>query len=308
MGSFSSGLMKTNETREFLDFDYPKRLKMKGLNGLIYEKYSQAITSPSIYQQTISSRIAQLKSFIQQKTLSLYGKNHIAGLVLGMLIGDRSEIPEDAYQMYIDSGLVHLIAVSGGNVVMLTLFISALFFFIPFYLRTGLIILTIIFYGILCGGDSSVVRAVLMGSLSLFALFRGKEIPIRRLLSGVFVIMLLINPYYLVYDVGFLMSFAAVIGTVRSGQRTFQKDKEDLDPTNSPSQSKKLLKKGSFYIRKNYIQASIGASVGVFPVLMFFMEKMNFLSLLGNLLVLPIVPFVMIYGGISLIAYHLTGW
>lgn len=124
--------------------------------------------------------------------------------------------------MYIDSGLVHIIAVSGGNVVMLTVFLSFLFFFIPFYLRTGVIILCIIGYGMLCGADSSVVRAVLMGSLSLIALFRGKEIPIWRLLSIVFVLMLLVNPYYLVYDVGFLMSFGAVIGTIWSGQRIFQ--------------------------------------------------------------------------------------
>jgi competence protein ComEC len=225
-----------------------------------------------------------------------------------MLIGDRSEIPQDKYQMYIDSGLVHIIAVSGGNVVMLTVFLSFLFFFIPFYLRTGVIILCIIGYGMLCGADSSVVRAVLMGSLSLIALFRGKEIPIWRLLSIVFVLMLLVNPYYLVYDVGFLMSFGAVIGTIWSGQRIFQTQNNKTNQSIKPSQTKKLVQKGLSSIRKNYLQPSIGASIGVFPVLIFFMEKMNFLSIIGNLLILPIVPFVMIYGGVSLVLYQWTGW
>ena len=190
---------------------------------------------------------------------------------------------------------------------MLTVFLSFLLFFLPFYLRTGAIISCIIVYGILCGADSSVVRAVLMGSLSLIALFRGKEVPIWRLLSIVFVLMLLWNPYYLVYDVGFLMSFGAVIGTIRSGQRTSQAKKSTTNQAEISSQTKKFFHPGFSYVRKNYLQPSIGASIGVFPVLIFFMEKMNFLSIVGNLFILPIVPFVMIYGGVSLIFYQWTG-
>jgi predicted membrane metal-binding protein len=53
----------------------------------------------------------------------------------------------------------------------------------------------------------------------MLALFRGKEIPIWRLLSMAFITMLIINPYYLVYDVGFLMSFTAVIGIVYISQK-----------------------------------------------------------------------------------------
>ena len=65
---------------------------------------------------------------------------------------------------------------------------------------------------------------------------------------------------------------------------------------------------GFFYIRKNYLQPSIGASIGVLPVLIFFMGSMNVLSIVGNLLILPIVPLVMIYGGVSLLLYRWTGW
>jgi predicted small secreted protein len=43
VGTFSSGIFSSSEPKEFLDFDYPKRLKMKGLQGLIYERSSQKI-------------------------------------------------------------------------------------------------------------------------------------------------------------------------------------------------------------------------------------------------------------------------
>jgi len=54
-----------------------------------------------------------MKKSIQEKVIEAYGENKISGLVLGMLIGDKSQIPEREYQQFVDSGLVHLIAVSG---------------------------------------------------------------------------------------------------------------------------------------------------------------------------------------------------
>jgi competence protein ComEC len=80
-----------------------------------------------------------------------------------MLIGDKSQIPESEYQSFINSGLVHLVAVSGGNILMIVVFLQCILLFIPFYPRLGLILLTIIGYGLMCGLDSSVFRAMLMG-------------------------------------------------------------------------------------------------------------------------------------------------
>jgi len=59
-----------------------------------------------------------------------------------------------------------------------------------------------------------------MGSLSLIALFRGKQTMVRRSLLIAYMTMLLINPLFLVYDLGFIFSFAAVIGIVYMGQWT----------------------------------------------------------------------------------------
>lgn len=53
MGTFSSGTFSSSEPKEFLDFDYPKRLKMKGLQGLIYERSSQKMQEPSLKNKPI---------------------------------------------------------------------------------------------------------------------------------------------------------------------------------------------------------------------------------------------------------------
>ena len=55
--------------------------------------------------------------------------------MLGMTIGDRSQIEQSRYDQFISSGLVHLIAVSGGNIAIVVLFVGMLIFWLPFYVR-----------------------------------------------------------------------------------------------------------------------------------------------------------------------------
>ncbi len=272
-------------------FDFTKRMKMKWWKWTIYEDNSIMRDNAKIW------RIKQMKKWLQEKIIEIYGKNRISGLILGMLIGDKSQIPESEYQSFINSGLVHLVAVSGGNILMIVVFLQFILFFLPFYVRLGLILLTLIGYGLICWLDSSVFRAVLMGGISMFALFRGREINIWRLLSISCIIMLIINPYFLAYDTGFLLSYSALIGIVYFDRRAETKKKEQNLP-------QKALK----YIYKSYISPSIWASIGIFPVIIFFMGKINLVSIIGNLLVLPIVPFVMIYGFVSIWLYSWCGW
>ena len=90
---------------------------------------------------------------------------------------------------------------------MIVVFLGAMLFWMPFYIRNAFIILGVIFFAILAGSDSSVIRALIMSVLSLLALFWGREVQIWRLLKYAFVLMLCYNPYFLVYDLGFLLSF-----------------------------------------------------------------------------------------------------
>jgi len=110
--------------------------------------------------------------------------------------------------------------------------------------------------------------------------------------------MLVVNPYYLVYDVGFVMSFTAVIGIILISQAP------QTHTENAPSPLTPLLLRGGSYLRKNYLQPSVGATFGVFPIIIFFMGRINLLSVLTNLFVLPLLAIVMIYGFISVYLYQ----
>lgn len=288
-------------------FDFNKWMKMKGRKGTIYEDNSIELQAWSLKPETVWL-VKQMKKAIQEKVIEAYGKNRISWLILGMLIGDRSQIPESEYQGFINSGLVHLVAVSGGNILMIVVFLQCLLFFLPFYVRLGLILLTITGYGLICWLDSSVFRAVLMGGMNMVALFRGREINIWRLLSISCIIMLIINPYFLAYDTGFLLSYSAIIGIIAVTSDKWQATSKEKNWEKSDKADQNRIQKALQYIYKSYIQPSIWASIGIFPIIIFFMGKINILGIVWNLFVLPLVPFVMIYGFVSVWLHSWIGW
>lgn len=104
------------------------------------------------------------------------------------------------------------------------------------------------------------------------------------------------------------MSFAAVIGIIYISQK---KKVVDENPPSAPADTSfktkeaQIGRKFVLYIRKNYLQPSIGATMGVFPIIIFFMGQLNLLSIIGNLFVLPLIPFVMIYGFVSIFLFQL---
>jgi competence protein ComEC len=124
---------------------------------------------------------------------------------------------------------------------MVVILLSFLLKWVPLYVRNGLILLMIIFYAMICGGDSSVVRATIMGCLTLIALFWGREVSIWRAMQYAFVLILLFNPFALVYDVGLLLSFSAIIGIV-----LFQKITEHGVASPNELDQKKKEKKSGF--------------------------------------------------------------
>ena len=194
-------------------FNYDKRLLMKGISGTLYERFSLPAQQNKIQTSWLHHQLSTTRTLLKERIQKVFPDKE-AALLLGMLIGDKSQLETGAYQNFVASGIVHIIAVSGGNLVMIVVFLSAVLFWVPFYIRNGLIILGVIAFALLCGGDSSVLRALIMAVLSLLAVFRGREIKIWRLLKYAFVLMLCYNPFFLIYDLGFLLSFGAVIGIV----------------------------------------------------------------------------------------------
>lgn len=288
------------------EFNYPKWEMMKWYYWTIYEQNSILLDGSG----NNISFIQKIRKNLQEMIISAYWETPQAGLVLGMLVWDRSQIPSEDYDTFVDSWLVHIIAVSGWNIVMIVVFLSAILFFIPFYPRNAIILVTVILYSLICGLDSSVFRAAIMWGLSLLALFRWREIDIRRAMWTAFVIMLIFNPYFLTYDVWFLLSFSAIIWIVYFSAFVDKLNKKKAE--NQPKLTKK--EKQTFKVKfknflknciKDYIVPTLWATLWVLPIMLFFMWWTNLLWIVANFFVSPIIAIVMIYGFISTILFNI---
>lgn len=288
------------------EFDYPKREMMKWYYWTIYEQNSIILDENG----TNISFIQKIRKNLQNMIISAYWETPQAGLVLWMLVGDRSQIPSDNYQTFIDSWLVHIIAVSGWNIVMIVVFLSAILFFIPFYPRNAIILITVILYSLVCWLDSSVFRATIMWWLSLLALFWWREIDIWRAMWTAFVVMLVVNPYFLTYDVWFLLSFSAIIWIVYFSAfvEKLSKKRTENQPKLTKKEKQTFKAKFQKFLKncaKDYIVPTLWATLWVLPIMLFFMWGTNLLGIIANFFVSPIIAIVMIYGFISTILFNI---
>ena len=303
-------------TKEFwnYDFNYDKWLFMKWVDGTMYEKSSfkadceekdwildcskSTMGWKSPHFEPLG-KIDKIRARMQNTVISIFWENKYSWLLLGLFIGDKSMIPSDNYNTFVDSWLVHIIAVSGGNIAMVLILLSFLLSFLPFYVRNAFLIVWIIFYAMICGSDASVFRAAVMWSLTLIALFRGREISIRRSMMYAFMAILIFNPFSLWYDIGFILSFGAIVWIV-----LFQKFSQNLVEKRKEKKKWKKKEKSDFFdckFWKEYLVPTIWASLWTAPILIFFMNWVNLVGILLNIIIVPIIPIVTIYGFISLI-------
>ena len=189
---------------------------------------------------------------------------------------------------------------------MVLILLSFLLWFLPYYVRNSFLIVWIILYAMICGNDSSVFRAAVMWILTLVALFRGREISIRRSMMYAFMTILIFNPFSLWYDIGFILSFGAIVWIV-----LFQKFSQNLVEKRKEKKKWNKKEKSDFFdckFWKEYLVPTIWASLWTAPILIFFMNWVNLVGIFLNVIIVPIIPIVTIYGFISLILSLIVKW
>ena len=260
------------------EFDYDAWLYMRWIAGSLRDD------QPELIWQASLGRLSRFKSSLQDHLDGSLTSSATRWLARGMLLGDRSWLDPDTYQHFIDSGLVHLIAVSGTHMGIMLALASLALLWMPFYIRTIVLGLVIVLYASLVGFHASVVRATLMSGLTLLVLLPWRKISIWRLLGYARVAILLRNPYMLVYDLWFSLSFWALLGILWVDKTLWSKIAARLP-------SSPLFKALEWILR--IVLASLWASLGTLPVLGFFTWEINLWSAGLNTLAIPFVPLIM---------------
>ena len=138
-----------------------------------------------------------------------------AQLLKGILLGKRSDLPTETLDIFRNSGTFHVLAVSGLHVGLVAMFCYFGFgcFRLPQKVLCLLTILAVLIYASLIGFRPSVFRASLMAILFLFATLIDRDADLFNLLAFAALVLLLLNPQQ-VWDIGFQLSFVAVVSIV----------------------------------------------------------------------------------------------
>lgn len=199
-------------------------------------------------------------------------------LGLGFLIGVRSLLPDELVGQLSQTGLTHIVAVSGYNLTILAS-MSKKFFHRGSRFQAAAITFALIFsFVTITGVSPSILRAVIVSSLSIGAWYYGRKISAWILLLYSSSISAMINPSYAWSDIGWYLSLAAFFGVLIIApliQRRLYQDKEP----------------------KLFTQIAIettSAQLLTMPIIMLVFGEVSVIALLANVLVLPLIPFSML--------------
>lgn len=207
-----------------------------------------------------------------------------AGLALGLLLGEKGRLPEALADAFAAAGLSHIVVLSGYNIMLVVaFFMYVLAYLVPYRTRLALGFLGVALFALMVGLSATVLRASVMASILLLMRFAGLTHHALRALTLAGVVMLLHNPYLLLYDVGFQLSFLATFAIIVVMPR--------------------LERLGAFLptfggIRELFL-ATLSTQLFLAPVILYQIGTLSLIALLVNVLVLPVVPFAMLAAFLS---------
>ena len=217
------------------------------------------------------------------KNFSEPGASYLAGLLLG---GD-DRLTEDVSEDFKKTGTTHTVAVSGYNIAIIATFLTSLGIFVGFWRQKAfwLSLIGITFFILMIGSPSAAVRAAIMGILMLWASSKGKLSNSWRAIVLVAFLMVWNSPFILIYDVSFQLSFLATISLIFL--YTPFADKFEI--------------KNDFLEIKSILLMTAVAQMGVLGLMIYVFGNFSLVSFLANLVIIPLVPFIMLGGFIVIV-------
>ncbi len=286
-------------------FDYKKYLGYRDIRvrGFIDNPLSIVVVRENrgnLFKVNLEKFRTSLRKLIEE--VSPYPESKV---LQALILGERKEIPKDIQKNFNRTGMSHVLAISGLHIGIIAFFsiiiirfimksseylllrfnilkVSALFAFIP-----------IIIYAFIAGFGISTVRATIMILTFLVAILCGKERESFNTLALAAFVILVISPGSL-FDVSFQLSFTAVAAILFIAPRL-----SCLIPKGNPDENSCLKKArlSIFFL----IVTSISAMLGTIPLIAFYFNRISTITLFSNILIIPIIGFVILPLGMATI-------
>ncbi len=211
-------------------------------------------------------------------------------LMAGILYGARSGLPDDLTTNFSRTGVTHIVAVSGYNVSIIVVVLNSILIYLGLFRKQSFwsLVFLILAFVFFTGATASVVRAGIMAVIVLLSQYLGRLSAVGRVLVYAVVVMLIFNPYLLMWDAGFQLSFLSTLGLVY------------LVPIFEPL-TEKIKVTGTSVMLLEVFTTTMAAIMATMPLIMHQFGRFSVVAPLVNILVLWIIPWLMLFGFLSLI-------
>jgi len=265
-------------------FDYRLWLLSRGARSLLTVGNPQNILSQEGGWGNPGLKLAYL---FQEKGSSVLGElipGAGGALMRGMVLGDRKAVPQEMEEGFRESGVVHILAISGQNLSVIALVLFYGLNLVGLSRRKNALIVAplLVFYALATGFNPPVMRALVMALTVLGGLILFRQVRLANSLALAWIVLLIPNPAIL-YDVGFQLSFAAVAGIVY------------LYPY-----IKQVFRRLPRVIGGS-LSLTISAQLAVIPLLAYHFFRVSLISFVSNIIVIPLSSMAMVLGFVTLL-------
>jgi len=282
----------------FEEFNYRDYLKKDGVYSVMNWPEIEILDRED-YRSLTSIVYAKILSFKNKLRESIYQNlSPPQSSILGAIIlGDKSRISEGWKEKLNYAGVRHLTAVSGMHVAILTSVLMTLLIGLGLWRQQAFYfaIILITLFIVMTGFQPSAIRAGIMGGLFLFAQYLGRINISSRAIIFAGAVMLAQNPLLLRLDVGFQLSFLAMMGIIYL----------------LPTFRNWFRKIPNLFQFRNIISITLSAQIFTLPILIYNFGYLSLVAPVTNVLILPLLPFIMIFGfifGLLGMFWQTLGW
>jgi competence protein ComEC len=225
------------------------------------------------------------------------------GLLQAMLLGDDSSFDPELRQAYAQTGVIHIVSISGSHVAVLFLVISGLLFWMKGsrgkWIKYGLGVALVWVYVLMAGAPPSAVRSAIMFTVIALGVVTSNEgHNLNTLLAAAFA-LLLAEPAW-IFSVGFQLSFGAVLSMLLFYSPIYR-----------------LWPQQSWIGKKSWqaVSASLSAEILTAPLVIYYFHNFPLVFIVANLLSAVLIGLCALVGGLAIIAFcwiaplaHGIGW
>jgi len=291
-------------------FNYRRYMAFKKIWGSAYVPGKRVVILNRNSDPGINTIIEKTRNQISD-LIDKTGEGNQQGVLKALIVGDRTGVV-NIREAFNRAGIGHLLAISGLHIGIIAtasfIFFRRLLSYIKFFLwnawtKKGAAVLSlfpVILYGLISGMSPSTQRAVIMATVFLMAfLFEKEQDPMNTLAMAAMIILVAYPPS--LFSISFQLSFIAVLSIIYGWSLRYV----------NFTGNKGMIKKG-WGIRIlqrlfSFVLVSFFAILGTLPLVMFYFNQISLVGIVANLLIVPIIGFIVIpLGLISVLLYPLS--